>query len=121
MGLQQERNSAFIDVIEGAGYEVIFIDLEREEIPKDCRMIICFAPTRDFYAYGSLGELGVSEIEKLDRYLDAAHSFFYVCDRDTPKLPALEEYLYEWVRDSRTRLVCHVQSSRAKLPSESHL
>ena len=92
----KEKYSAFIDVIEGAGYEVIFIDLEREEIPKDCRMIICFAPTRDFYAYGSLGELGVSEIEKLDRYLDAAHSFFYVCDRDTPKLPALEEYLYEW-------------------------
>ena len=96
LGNVKQEYSEFIKVIEGAGYEVIFIDLERDEIPENCRMMLTFAPTVDFKAYGNLGEGGVSEIEKLDKYLDAANSFFYVCDRTSPKLENLEEYLEEW-------------------------
>lgn len=92
----KEEYSTFIDVIKAAGYKVTFIDLERDEIPENCRMIICFAPTTDFKAFGSLGETGVSEISKLDKYLDGARSFFYVCDTTTPELKNLEEYLSEW-------------------------
>ena len=96
LGKVKEEYSEFIKVIEGAGYDVMFIDLERDEIPENCRMMLTFAPTVDFKAYGNLGEGGVSEIEKLDKYLDAANSFFYVCDRTSPKLENLEEYLEEW-------------------------
>lgn len=92
----KDKYSTFIELIEGAGYDVQLIDLEADDIPKDCRMIITFAPTKDFYAFGNLGEHSVSEIEKLDRYLDEAHSFFYICDRSTPRLECLEEYLVEW-------------------------
>ena len=92
----KEEYSTFIKLIEGAGYEVQFIDFEREEIPEDCRMLITFAPTEDFKAFGHLGENGVSEIEKLDKYLDASNAFFYICDADTPVLPSLDEYLEEW-------------------------
>ena len=88
--------STFINVIEGAGYIVQFLDLEKEDIPENCRMMITFNPTIDFRAFGDLGEGGVSEIEKLDKYLDAANAFFYVCDRGTPVLDNLEEYLEEW-------------------------
>ena len=59
-------------------------------------MMITFGPRSDFKAYGSLGESGVSEIDKLDRYLEESNAFFYVCDRDTPVLSSLEEYLKEW-------------------------
>lgn len=92
----REEYTTFIKVIEGAGYEVKFIDLEKDEIPEDSRMMICFAPTRDFFAYGNLGESGVSEIQKLDKYLDGSNSFFYICDTSTPVLSNLEEYLAEW-------------------------
>ena len=99
----KDEYSTFIKLIKGAGYIPQFIDLEKEDIPADCRMIITFAPTSDFRAFGNLGENGVSEIEKLDKYLDEANAFFYICDADTPVLPNLDEYLEEWgVAISRT-------------------
>lgn len=95
-GEVKESYTTFIEVVEGAGYEVRYFDLEKEEIPENCRMIITFAPTEDLKAYGNLGENNVSEIEKLDKYLDAANAFFYICDRETPALKNLDEYLEEW-------------------------
>lgn len=92
----KDEYTAFIKLVEGAGYIPQFIDLERDAIPEDCRMIITFAPTEDFKAFGNLGENGVSEIEKLDKYLDEANAFFYVCNAEAPKLPNLDEYLAEW-------------------------
>lgn len=91
-----DKYSTFIKLIEGAGYDVEFIDLEKDEIPENCRMMICFDPQVDFKAFGSLGENGVSEIEKLDKYIDDSNAFFYVCNRETPYLENLEEYLTEW-------------------------
>ena len=88
--------SEFIKVIGGAGYDVELIDLEKDEIPENCRMMICFDPQTDFKAFGSLGENGVSEIEKLDVYLEGSNAFFFICNRTTPKLKNLEEYLEEW-------------------------
>ena len=92
----KDEYSTFITLIRGAGYDVELIDLEKDEIPSECRMIVCFAPTTDFKAFGNLGSTGVSEIKKLDKYLDDAKSFFYICDPSTPSLPNLEEYLSEW-------------------------
>ena len=95
-GNVRKEYSEFIKIIGGAGYDVAFIDLEKDEIPENCRMMITFDPMVDFKAYGDLGENGVSEIEKLDRYLEESNAFFYICDRDTQKLKNLEEYLEEW-------------------------
>ena len=95
-GAVRAEYSTFITLIHGAGYDVDFIDLEKDEIPANCRMMITFDPQEDFKAFGNLGENNVSEIEKLDRYLDEANAFFYVCDKDTPVLKNLEEYLEEW-------------------------
>ena len=91
-GEVKQEYTSFVKLIEGAGYDVVFLDLEKDEIPEHCRMMITFAPTIDFAAYGD----GVSEIEKLDKYLDMSNAFFYVCDVNTPKLDNLEEYLEEW-------------------------
>lgn len=91
-----EEYTEFIKVIEGAGYIVMPIDLEHDDIPKDCRTILTFNPKEDFKAFGSLGDNGVSEIEKLDKFIDNAYNFIYVCDRTTPYLENLEEYLEEW-------------------------
>ena len=96
LGNVKEEYSEILKVIEGSGYDIMFIDLERDEIPENCRMMLTFAPVIDFKAYGNLGEGGVSEIEKLDKYLDEANAFFYICDQSSPELPNLEEYLEEW-------------------------
>ncbi len=95
-GKVKEQYTKFIDLIKGAGYKPVFFDLEKEEIPENCRMMICFDPREDFKAFGNLGENNVSEIEKLDKYLDGINSFFYICGADAARLPALEEYLEEW-------------------------
>ncbi len=95
-GKVREEYSTFMTLINGAGYDVVFIDLEREEIPENCRMIITFDPQSDFKAFGDLGEANVSEIEKLDKFIDGSNAFFYICNRETPKLKNLDEYLVEW-------------------------
>ncbi len=88
--------TAFMSLIEGAGYIPQPINLETDEIPADCRMIVTFNPKEDFRAFGNIGESGVSEIEKLDRFLDGSNSFMYIADPDTPALKNLDEYLEEW-------------------------
>lgn len=88
--------SEFIKVVEGAGYIPMPIDLENDEIPENCRMILTFNPKEDFRAFGNLSESGVSEIEKLDKFIDKSYNFMYVCNRETPYLQNLEEYLEEW-------------------------
>ncbi len=95
-GNVKKEYSSFIKLLGGAGYEVMFIDLEKDDIPDKCRMMITFDPQTDFKAFGSLGENGVSEIDKLDRYLEDSNAFFYICSRETPELKNLEEYLKEW-------------------------
>lgn len=95
-GERTDEITALRTLVDRAGYEVRDIDLEREEIPENCRMLICYDPETDFHAFGNLGEGGVSEIERLDAYLDKCYSFMLFVDADTPVLPNLEEYLEEW-------------------------
>ena len=85
-----------LEVVEGAGYIPMPINLETDEIPENCRMILTFNPKEDFKAFGNLSESGVSEIEKLDKFIDKSYNFMYVCDSTTPYLENLEEYLEEW-------------------------
>lgn len=116
----KDEYSTFMDVITAAGYEVQLIDLEKDEIPDECRMIICFSPASDFKAFGSLGESGISEIEKLDKYLDDSKSFFYICDPSTPKLPNLEEYLSEWgIKPARVENAAGLSQNYTLFDSES--
>jgi hypothetical protein len=86
--------SKLVEVIEGAGYDVQYLDLAAEELPENCRLVITFDPQTDFKS-SFLGD-GVSETLKLEKHLDKAYSFMVFADADTPKLPNLEEFLEEW-------------------------
>ena len=86
--------SEFLKVIEGAGYDIAFVDLEKEELPEDCRLVITFDPQTDFVS--TFGGGGVSEAKKLEKHLDLTYSYVVFFDADTPKLPVLEEFLEEW-------------------------
>ena len=86
------------ELVHNAGYDVVDIDLSKDEIPENCRLLICYDPSADFVGLGNpiYTEGDPSEIDKLDRFLDQAYSFMLFVDADTPELPVLEEYLEEW-------------------------
>ena len=84
-----------MNVLEDAGYEVRFLDLSKDEIPENCRLIITLDPQNDFQS-NFLDSSKVSEVDKLDKFLANAYSFMVLVDADTPVLPNLEEYLEEW-------------------------
>ena len=88
-----EEQTEFLRLIEAAGFEIQTLDLENDEIPENCRLIITYAPQTDFF--GDPNDQH-DEIDKLDDFLDKAYSFLYVCDPNTPTLPNLEEYLEFW-------------------------
>lgn len=93
--------SALVQTLENAGYEVRYLDLAKEEIPEDCRLIVTLAPKSDF-ANDPMDE-AASEIKKLDAFLEKTYSFLIFADADTPYLANLEEYLEEWgIRFDRT-------------------
>ncbi len=88
---------SFRKLVERAGYDVVDIDLSKDEIPADCRLLISYDPETDYLGLGNDAfEGGESEIKKLDAFLDKAYSFMLFVDKDTPELPVLEEYLTEW-------------------------
>ncbi len=86
----------FLNVLEGAGYEVRYLDLSKDEIPENCRLILSFDPQSDFASSYAGGQTQTSEILKLDAFLDKAYSFMVFTDADTPELPNLTEYLEFW-------------------------
>ncbi len=86
--------SQFLSVIENAGYEIQYLDLENEPIPENCRLVITFDPQTDFASVAT--GAAVSETYKLDSFLAKAYSYLVFVDADTPKLPIWEEYLEVW-------------------------
>ena len=89
----------FVSLLEDAGYEVIRdFDLENSDLPADCRLVVCVDPTTDFKGYNDIvmGNATVSEIEKLDEFLDDENSLMVFFNADTPHLPTFEEYLEKW-------------------------
>jgi hypothetical protein len=81
-------------LMEDAGYKVELLDLATQEIPADCRMLITYNPVSDFLVKDKVSE--ISEIAKLDAYLDATNAYMVFVDPQTPTLTNLEEYLEEW-------------------------
>ncbi|MBO5274185.1 MAG: Gldg family protein [Clostridia bacterium] len=80
------------DLFTVAGYEVRTIDLSREEVDDNAKMMIINGPTYDF-----IGDGDSNEIEKIDAYLDNLGANLMVfMDPNTQELANLEEYLYEW-------------------------
>lgn len=99
-GENVQNANALRALVENTGYEVVDIDLSRDPIPENCRLLICYDPQTDFLGLGNSAYTGTtadkSEIDKLDQFLDEAHAFMLFVDKDTPRLNVLEEYMEEW-------------------------
>lgn len=85
---------ALPQLLDDAGYEVQFINLAVEEIPANCRLLVVYNPTSDFLVRDGVSD--ISEIEKINKYLDQLNSMLVFMSPDSPVLPNFEEYLEEW-------------------------
>ena len=92
----EEVSLELIDVISTAGYDVRTIDLTKEEIDPNARLIIINGPKYDFSA-GTSADLKSSELEKINKFLAQENrSMMVFLDPQGDDLPNLEQYLYEW-------------------------
>lgn len=93
--IKGDEYSEFRKLIESVGYTIRYLDLETEEIPADCRLIITFAPETDFKSDRD-GEGAVSVSQKLRDYLNNHYAYMVFADASTPSLPNMEEFLETW-------------------------
>lgn len=98
--LFDERGEAFYRLMSDVGLTVRYIDLDREEIPADCVLLVMNGPTVDYgtddyptkdYAAGETTTLG-----RLDRYLCAGGALMVFRDPFAPDMPALDLFLADW-------------------------
>jgi hypothetical protein len=84
-----------LNLLETLGFEIKTLDLSKEEIPAECRLILIFDPQSDFLEKQE-GISDVSEIDKLESFLYNSNSLLVFFDTDTPVMPNLEQLMGEW-------------------------
>ena len=82
-------------LLDDAGYTLRYIDLYKEEIPENCRLIVSYNPNSDLTV--SDGASATSEIDILNAFLKkSGNSFLVFIEDGTPSLPNYEAFLLEW-------------------------
>ena len=91
-----KKLTAFYDLLINRGFTVENIDLENEEIPNECVLLVINNPKEDFKV-GALGDLyDYSETDKLDRYLVRDLGSIMVAKDYGTSLPNFESFMLEW-------------------------
>ena len=87
---------AFYDLLINRGFLVKNINLETEEIPDECVMLVINNPKTDFKT-GALNDLfDYSEADKVDKYLVNELGSVIVAKDHELDLPNLESFMLEW-------------------------
>ncbi len=89
--------NALLTSIDDAGYRSQPIDLSKEAIPEECRILVVFDPKQDFLE-GSDGLGAEGELTKLDAFLEDRNALMVFMNPDsyTGKLENFEDFLREW-------------------------
>ncbi len=102
IGHEESVPAYLMNTVSLAGYEVKPIDLIKEDISADARIIIISGPQKDFsVGYGASDssdtERKGNEISKIDKFLSQDNgSLMVFLDPYADDLPTLEGYLEEW-------------------------
>lgn len=85
----------FCLTLENAGYETVIMDLSKEEVPDNCRLMVIYSPTEDFAEKDGVSD--VDEIKKIEKFLEGTNALMVFMDPEqTYRLENLEGYLEEW-------------------------
>lgn len=71
----------FVRMISEAGYNIDFLDLYNEDIPEDCDLLVTFNPKKDMTVSDDTS--GISEIEKLEKYMSEGGKYMVFVSADT--------------------------------------
>lgn len=81
--------------LENAGFIVDVVDLSRDEIPENCRLLVTFDPQDDFMVKKTAD--GIDEIAKLEAHMEKTSASLMVFFSPlTPVCENFEEFLAEW-------------------------
>lgn len=87
---------ALYSLFSDAGFMVQAINLSKDEIPKDTRIVVINNPVYDFMG-AEAEEESFNEINKIDEFLDTFGALIVFCDPDNAgRLTNLSEFLEEW-------------------------
>ena len=88
---------ALMQSLTDAGYVINYLDALSFDIPEDCGLLVSYNPARDFTEADGIS--GISEIDKLDAYLQKGGKFLYFVSADTfaaGGFENIETYLKGW-------------------------
>jgi len=95
-GHDEDEPEALRVLFERSGYDVVNINLTRDELPEGALIVISAGPKKDFLAV---------ETAKLAEYLSAGGCVMVFYDFGTPSLTNLDLFLEEWGLSVETKLV----------------
>lgn len=91
----ESTSASLMAMFDEAGFEVRTIDLASEEIPEDVRILVISNPTNDFQGFDGENPNVRTEMVKINEYMQS-RSLIVLVNKDTPALPNLQEYLWEY-------------------------
>ena len=94
---ESTKDYSLLYTLTDAGYTISYLDALSFDIPADCDLLVSYNPARDFTAEDGIS--GISEIDKLDAYLQQGGKFMYFLSADTfaaGGFPNIEGYLEGW-------------------------
>ncbi|MGN1409622.1 MAG: Gldg family protein, partial [Eubacteriales bacterium] len=87
---------ALANVFSSNGFEVETVNLAKDNLDEDCRILVIYNPIYDFIG-AEAEDSAMDEIEKIDRFLDNYGCLMVFCDSEyVDKLTNLNEFLAEW-------------------------
>ena len=92
---REQVPTAFRALFEDSGFVVNTVDLLRDEIGENCEILIMVAPETDLTGVES-EQSGVSEVTKLNTYLNNGGDMMVFVDPNTPELQNLDALLQTW-------------------------
>lgn len=103
---QLSRYADFMTLFDDMGFERREVDLTKEDVDPECNLVIILDPQRDFIG-GVSGDIDtVSEIDRLEKYLDRFGSLMIFKGVTGFEFPVLDEYLSEWgIKIDSTRTI----------------
>ncbi len=93
---------ALISLFETAGFQVSYVDLTKDEIPEDAKVLVTYGPRTDFFGAGSV----YNEFNKIDDFIASCGHMMVFLSPDAGELPELNEYLHDnWYVDIHNSIV----------------
>lgn len=94
--LNTEAALALSNVFGENGFEVKAVDLTKDTLDEDCRILVIYNPLYDFVG-AEAEDAAFNEIEKVDAFLDRRGCLLVFCDpENVGNLTNLNEFLEEW-------------------------